>query len=53
VILLYAWLEFPFDNTAVVLSWWMCYFIAVQYTHLQYETEKAAEKIPQRISALD
>jgi O-antigen ligase len=36
LILLYAWLEFPFGNTAVVLTWWMCFFIAVQYSRLQH-----------------
>ena len=35
VILLYAWVEFPFGNTAVVLSWWLCFFCAVHYARLQ------------------
>jgi hypothetical protein len=30
----YAWIEFPFGNVAVVLSWWMCLFSAVQYARL-------------------
>jgi len=35
LILLYAWIEFPFGNTAVVLSWWYCFFIAVRYVQLE------------------
>jgi O-antigen ligase len=27
----YAWIEFPFGNVAVVLTWWFCYFGGVQY----------------------
>jgi hypothetical protein len=34
-ILLYAWIEFPFGNTAVVLVWWLCFFSAVHYARLQ------------------
>lgn len=30
----YAWVEFPFGNVAVVLSWWMSFFCAVQYVRL-------------------
>jgi O-antigen ligase len=30
----YAWIEFPFGNVAVVLSWWLCFFGAVQYVRL-------------------
>ncbi|HYP16731.1 MAG TPA: O-antigen ligase family protein, partial [Opitutus sp.] len=26
VVLLYAWLEFPFGNRAVVAAWWLCFF---------------------------
>jgi O-antigen ligase len=39
LILLYGCVEFPFGNTAVVLTWWMCFFIAVQYSRLQHGTE--------------
>lgn len=35
LILLYAWVEFPFGNPAVVLTWWTCFFCAVQYARLQ------------------
>jgi len=31
---LYAWIEFPFGNVAVVLMWWICFFCAVQYARL-------------------
>lgn len=30
----YAVLEFPFGNFAVVLTWWLCFFAAVQYARL-------------------
>lgn len=35
VLLAYAWIEFPFGNVAVVLTWWLCFFCAVHYAHLQ------------------
>lgn len=38
LILLYAWVEFPFGNVAVVLSWWLCFFCAVHYGRL-YDRE--------------
>jgi O-antigen ligase len=31
---LYAWVEFPFGNVAVVLAWWLCFFGAIQYMRL-------------------
>ncbi len=31
---LYAAVEFPFGNIAVVLSWWLCFFAAVGYARL-------------------
>ena len=34
LLLLYAWLEFPFGNVSVVLSWWLCFFCAVQTARL-------------------
>jgi O-antigen ligase len=30
----YAWIEFPFGNVAVVLTWWLCFFSAIQYARL-------------------
>lgn len=35
LILLYAWVEFPFGNPAVVILWWICFFAAVRYARLQ------------------
>jgi len=35
LVLLYAAIEFPFGNVAVVLSWWLCFFGAVSYARLQ------------------
>jgi O-antigen ligase len=34
LVLLYAWIEFPFGNPAVVLTWWLCFFVAVRYVDL-------------------
>ena len=45
MILLYAWIEFPFGNTAVVLVWWLCYFCAVHYARLQDREAQATTKI--------
>jgi len=39
LILLYAWIEFPFGNLAVVLAWWLLYFAAVQNTRLRQREE--------------
>lgn len=33
-VVLYAALEFPFGNIAVVLSWWLCFFTAIGYARL-------------------
>lgn len=33
-IVLYCWVEFPFGNIAVVLSWWICFFCATAYARL-------------------
>ena len=38
LILLYAWVEFPFGNVAVVLTWWLSFFCAVHYARL-YDRE--------------
>lgn len=35
LIVLYAWVEFPFGNIAVVFTWWLCFFSAIQYARLQ------------------
>ncbi|MBI5692637.1 MAG: O-antigen ligase family protein [Verrucomicrobia bacterium] len=39
LILLYAWVEFPFGNLAVVLTWWVLYFSAVQSARLRLREE--------------
>ncbi|KXU36565.1 hypothetical protein AXK11_04235 [Cephaloticoccus primus] len=41
LILLYAWLEFPFGNTAVRLIFWMLLFAAIRYAHLTYLEHRA------------
>ena len=35
LILLYAWVEFPFGNAAVVFTWWLAFFCAVRYVRLE------------------
>jgi len=35
LILLYAWVEFPFGNAAVTLLWWVCFFTALKYSLLE------------------
>ena len=40
LILLYATVEFPLGNIAVVLTWWVCFFCAVHYARL-YDREAA------------
>ncbi len=35
LIVLYAWVEFPFGNLAVVFTWWLCFFCVVHYARLQ------------------
>jgi O-antigen ligase len=40
LIVLYAGIEFPFGNPAVVLAWWLCFFIAVRYARLDAHAEK-------------
>jgi O-antigen ligase len=34
LILLYAWVEFPFANPAVMISFWCCLYSAVRYAKL-------------------
>lgn len=38
LILAYAWVEFPFGNPAVALTWWILYFSAIQYAALSRRT---------------
>jgi len=35
LILLYAWLEFPFGNTAVVITFWTAFFTALSYGRIE------------------
>jgi|GEM_PF-323523 len=44
LILLYAWLEFPFGNTAVRLSFWICLFAAIRYAHLTHAERSIASR---------
>lgn len=49
-VLLYAWVEFPFGNIAVVLSWWLCFFTAIHYGRLSdRETMALAKPAPTSI----
>jgi len=41
LVAMYAWIEFPFGNVAVVLSWWLCFFSANQYVRLSGSPESA------------
>jgi len=41
--LLYAWVEFPFGNGAVRLSFWICLFAAIRYAHLTH-IERTAQQ---------
>lgn len=43
LIVLYATVEFPFGNLAVVLHWWLLFFCAVQYCRLIAREERKAE----------
>ncbi|HEY0947732.1 MAG TPA: O-antigen ligase family protein [Opitutaceae bacterium] len=38
LVALYAWIEFPFDNPAVALTWWVLFFGALRYATLPDET---------------
>lgn len=37
LIVAYAWLEFPFGNRGVVVTFWFIFFTALRYAHLEYE----------------
>jgi O-antigen ligase len=52
LILLYAWVEFPFGNVAVVLTWWLCFFSAVHYLRLQDREAPAPVKLVRSDSPL-
>jgi hypothetical protein len=44
LVLLYALVEFPFGNVAVVLAWWLCFFCAVHYARLLDREASATER---------
>ncbi len=44
LVLLYAWVEFPFGNLAVNLTWWLCFFCAVHYARLLDREARAFQK---------
>lgn len=48
LVLLYAWVEFPFGNLAVVLVWWLCLFSAVHYARL---SDRDAARSPPKTGA--
>jgi O-antigen ligase len=31
LVLLYAWVEFPFGNPALTHAWWLCFFVGLRY----------------------
>ena len=35
LVVLYATIEFPFGNIALVLTWWFCFFAALRYAQLE------------------
>jgi O-antigen ligase len=35
LLLLYAWIEFPFGNGSVITAFWVCFFCAVHYGRLE------------------
>jgi O-antigen ligase len=44
LILLYAGVEFPFGNPAVVVTFWLCFFSAIQYARLQRRATASSGK---------
>jgi hypothetical protein len=38
LVALYAWVEFPFANGAVMIAFWTVYFAALRYATLQYRS---------------
>lgn len=45
LILLYAAVEFPFGNPAVVVSFWTCFFVAVQYCRLTHRSSRLDSRV--------
>lgn len=46
LLLLYAWVEFPFGNLAVNLTWWLCFFCAIHYARLHDHEVSPPVKTP-------
>jgi O-antigen ligase len=44
LVALYAWVEFPFANGAVVIGFWTVYFAALRYATLQQRAEAGADE---------
>jgi O-antigen ligase len=42
IILLYAWVEFPFANPAVMLTFWTLFWCALRYARLEEESQPAS-----------
>ncbi len=42
LVLLYAWVEFPFGNVAVALSWWLCFFSWLRHARSRSQGTDAA-----------
>jgi len=53
MILVYAMIEFPFGNIAVVLSWWFCFFGAVGYALMDPPGLALGRKPPRSAEAGD
>ena len=41
LLLLYAWVEFPFANPSVMMTFWICLYGAVRYASLDLRTQNA------------
>jgi len=44
IVLLYAWVEFPFANPAVMLTCWLTFYCAIRYATLSEATAPDASK---------
>lgn len=42
LLLLYAWVEFPFGNGAVIITFWACFFCAIHYGRLDPSADAQA-----------
>lgn len=44
LLLLYAWVEFPFANPSVMVSFWLCLYIAARYARLDLGQQRTAHE---------